>query len=288
MKRLIAAVLCLSILALCACSKNETVEEIQTSVTESTTHPNTFTEWDSELVPENFPKPQPGMHDLEITTGSAGENGYRSDYVRLTFICFEKDIYEFSNSLSECGYVGGVKNIPSPAAYYAEGFTGNWHDGKKLVTINGYEVLSTGEVKFVFDIIDCIESFPEALEPIFPKFVGYSKTAPTYRLYNSKGEVVSEEFSGILGEGGWFWDFGFENAMVGVTMEQLNQYEIEMVDAGFGGNCITTYTDGCTVISYDMTKMIDGKIHGIYIAYNQSLKTMDVVYTNDISLVTGE
>ncbi|MBQ4603334.1 MAG: hypothetical protein IJB16_01915, partial [Clostridia bacterium] len=82
----------------------------------------------------------------------------------------------------------------------------------------------------------------------------------------------------------WSWDFGFENTFIGVTLEEVEAYVNDLVNAEFSGSSATSVTDGCTVVSYDLIKETGNNTYGVFIAYNQILKTMDIVYTNDIYL----
>lgn len=289
MKRLIALIISISFIFLCACSDNETQIDNSTKETVATTeHPDAFSEWGTDLLPEDFPVPVKGMHSLRIESGKASEDTYRTDWVRLTFTCFEKDIYDFSNSLTSSGYVGGIKNIHAPTSYYYEGFNGTWQNGKNIVRVNSTKTLETGEIEFVFDILECRESFPAELAEAFPKFEGYAISTGKYYLYNDKKtEVISRKFGGVLSDNSWYWDFGYEDAFIGVTMDEISAYENALVDAGFGGDCSTSVVDGCTVISYDLYKTVGDKRYAVFVAYNQILKSLDIVYTNDASLFTG-
>ena len=289
MKRLIAFVISISLILLCACSGNETQTENSSNETVQTTeHPNSFSEWGTDLLPAEFPAPVKGMHDLKVESGNASEDTYRTDWVRLTFTCFEKAIYDFSNSLASNGYIGGIKNIHAPTGYYYEGFNGNWQNGKNIVRVNSSKTLDSGEIEFVFDILECRESFPAELAEAFPKFEGYAISTGKYYLYNDdKSEVISRKFGGVLSDNSWYWDFGYEDAFIGVSMDEITAYENALVKAGFGGECSTSVVDGCTVISYDLYKTVGDKRHAVFVAYNQILKTLDIVYTNDASLFTG-
>lgn len=290
MRKFIALLISLSMLTLCACSgeNGDSSSETQSDVSQTQNQTEYVTDWGTDLLPANFPAPPSGMHELTVESGSASDDGYRSDWVRLVFTCFEKDIYEFSNQLIANGYMGGIKNIASPSTYFLEGFNGSWHDGENLVIINNAAITESGEVAFVFDVMKCIESFPDALETIFPRFNGYAKGTGQYYRYNEDMEIVSREFEGTFSDNSWYWDFGFENAFVGVTLEQLTEYENALVEALFAGNSATSVVDGCTVISYDLVKEVGDDVYGVFMAYNQTLKTLDIVYTNDISLVTGQ
>ncbi len=286
MKKYIALFISIIFVILCGCSDNgKTVSEKPSSPAETTQHPNAFTEWGTDLLPENFPDPVQGMHDLKVESHKASEDTYRTDWVRLTFTCFEKDIYTFSNALDDCGYSGGVKNIFAPASYYFEGFNGYWQNGKHIVKISNTKILDSGEIEFVFDILECRESFLEGIEAEFPRFDGYAVSTGEYYLYNAdKTEVISTKFSGITSDNSWYLDYGYEHAFIGVTMDQVSQYENKLVEAGFGGNCSTSVVDGCTVISYDLFKPVGDKMYAVFVAYNQTIKTLDIVYTNDSSL----
>lgn len=290
MKKFISAIIVLFMLFLCACSEQETTPDTteQSEVSQTESQIDYISEWGTDLLPANFPAPPESAHDLSIDSGSASVDSYRSDWVRIIFTCFERDIYEFANRLKANGYTGGVKNIASPSSYYPAGFIGNWHDGENLVRINNAQVIETGEVTFVFDIIKCTKSFPEALETIFPKFDGYAIGTGQYYKYNENMEIVSREFDGTFGDNAWYWDFGFENAFVGVTLEQLTEYENILVEALFGGTSSTSVVDDCTVITYNLYKEIGDGVYAVFIAYNQTLQMLDVVYTNEPSLVTGQ
>ena len=289
MKRLIAFIISILLVFLCACSGQETSLDNSTKETVALTeHPNSFTEWGTDLLPEDFPAPIKGMHDLKVESGEASEDTYRTDWLRLTFTCFEKDIYDFSNALASSGYVGGIKNIHAPTSYYYEGFNGNWQNGKYIVRVNSTKILDSGEIEFVFDILECRKNFPEELETEFPRFDGYTIATGKYYLYDeSKTNVISRKSGGVLSDNSWYWDFGYEDAFIGVTMDEISAYENKLVEAGFGGDCSTTVVDGCTVISYDLYKMVGNKRYAVFVAYNQTLKTLDIVYTNDASLFTG-
>ncbi len=289
MKKIIAFLILLSFIMLCGCSDNgKTPSSSPTDPVETTLHPNAFSEWNSTLIPEEFPDPVKGMHDLKIEAHKASEDTYRTEWVSLTFTCFERDIYSFSNALDECGYSGGIKNIFAPTSYYFEGFNGSWQNGKHIIRVSNAKLLDSGEIEFTFDILECRESFLEGIETEFPRFDGYAISTGKYYLYNDdKSEVISQKFSGIISDNSWYLDYGYEDAFIGVTTEELTAYENVLVEAGFYGNCSTSVVDGCTVISYDLFKTVGDKQYAVFAAYNQTIKLLDIVYTNDASLFTG-
>lgn len=289
MKKIIALSIVLMFIMLCGCSDNgKTVSDEPTVPVETTQHPNAFTEWGTDLLPEDFPAPVQGMHDLKVEFHEASEGTYRTDWIRLTFTCFEKDIYTFSNAFNDCGYSGGIKNIYAPASYYFEGFNGAWQNRKNIVRINTTKNLDSGEIEFTFDILECRESFLDGMEAIFPRFEGYAISTGEYYLYNTnKTEVISTNFSGIISDNSWYLDYGYEHAFIGVTVDELSAYENKLVEAGFYGQSSTSVVDGCTVISYDLYKSVGDKKYAVFAAYNQTTQTLDIVYTNDSSLFTG-
>ena len=116
MKKIISLMLAASLIFLCACGKSDdnTPSESAAETTESTTlHDKAFSEWGTDLLPENFPAPPKGAHSLTVQTGtpSADGNGYRSDWVRLTFTCFDKDYLEFAAEFFKLGYSGRTKYL---------------------------------------------------------------------------------------------------------------------------------------------------------------------------------
>lgn len=292
MKKLLSILTALSMLFLCACSGQSGTGETTTSA--STTSAETaktvkfFTEWGTDKLPAEFPAPPENAHSLTVSTGKASDTGYRTDWVRLKFTCTEEAFYTFSNALIELGYIGGVKNIASPSTYFLAGFNGGWQNGENLVRINNAEKQDNNEITFTVDILGCTDTFPDELEKIFPKFDGYTKSGGMFYLYNEAREVVSHTFDGAFGNDIWHWDFGFENAFIGVTANDLSEYEAALVEAGFAGKSANSTVDGCTVISYDLVKETEKFTYGVFMVYNQTLRTLDIVYTNDIELVIGK
>lgn len=296
MKKLLAFVFALLTVFLCSCSnKNNNNATTSTALTyESSTAVSTtetieyFTDWGTDLLPENFPAPPEKAYNLSVSTGQASETGYRSDWVRLTFICPEPNFYMFANDLQSKGYKGGFKNISSPSTYFPAGYNGGWQDGKHLVLVyNASKKSDSNDIIFVLDILECIDNFPEALTEVFPKFEGYSGTIGSYFRYDTEGKLLADKYEGTINLDRWYWDFGFENAFIGVTLEEAEAYAQKLVDAEFSGASATDVVDGCSVVSYDLIKEIGDKTYGAFMVYNQITKTLDIVYTNEIEFVIG-
>lgn len=300
MKNIVAILLAFSTILLCSCSdkgksnseatasaeQSTTVNITKAAAVTGTTNPDIkyVTEWGTDLLPEDFPAPPANTYNVEIDQGQANKT-YASDWVRIRFTCPENEIYKFTNEFIKAGYIGGSKKIESPSTYFLPGFNGYWQNGKNYIRVAASEYGENGELTLVIDIAECKDSFPEALTSIFPKFNGYTKRSGIYNEYDENKNRTGNEFIGSLNANSWSWDFGFENTFVGVTEDDLVAYENELVNAGFSGASATSVTDGCTVISYDLIKEVGNKTYGVFIAYNQILKTMDIVYTNDISLL---
>ncbi len=302
MKKTIAFILAFSMLFLCACSdkgENEnnntttasaeqspTVNTAETTSAAATTNSDVeyVTEWGFDLLPEDFPAPPANTYNVEIDHGQANKT-YTSDWVRLQFTCPENEIYKFTNDFIKAGYTGGAKKIESPSTYFLAGFNGYWQNGKNYIRVAASEYSENGEITLLIDITECKDNFPDVLTSIFPKFNGFTKNAGIYNEYDENKNRTGNEFIGSLNAKSWSWDFGFENAFVGVTEDDLSAYENELVNAGFSGTSATSVTDGCTVISYDLIKEVGETTYGVFIVYNQILKTMDILYTNDISLL---
>ena len=297
MKKFIAFILSFSILFLCACSDNgEKNSETTTATSEQTTTETAssegtsnpaveyVSEWGSDLLPEDFPSPPGGTYDVMIEKGEAN-NSFSSDWVRMKFTCPENEIYRFTNDFIKAGYMGGAKKIEAPTTYFKSGFNGSWQNGKNLGRVTASEYSKEGMLTLIIDITECKDNFPAVLTSIFPKFNGFSKSSGIYSEYDANKNKTDNEFMGSLYANSWTWEFGYENTFIGVTESELDEYVNELFKAEFAGVSSTSITDGCTVISYDLVKETGTEIYGVFIAYNQILKTMDILYTNDISLL---
>ncbi len=293
MKKIVSLLLTASLIFLCSCSDtNDDITDNTSSaeVTESTTHPDAFSEWGTDLLPENFPAPPEGAHSLSIETGKASTEGqgYRSDWVSLNFTCLEKYYLDFAAEFFKAGYNGRTKYL-STTGYFPEGYNGSWQDGKTLVRLSKAVLNNDGEFEFRLDVMKCVDNFPSALEEYFPKFNGYSRNAGKYLGYNGIDSVVTEKFIGFDQSEHWYWDFGFENAFVGVTAEEFENYIDLLIDEGFSGRVSDTTADDCTVTSADLFKEISSdEVYGCFMLYNRSLQTLDIVYTNHVERYVGE
>ena len=293
MKKIIAFILAFSMIFLCACSDNktETITESTTSVLTETTVVSTtsdpnkkiISEWGIDLLPRDFPAPPNGAYNFEYEHGKANDE-YASDWVRIQFTCSENELYRFTNDFIKSGYTGGTKRIDAPSTYFKEGFNGYWQNGKNYIRVSASQYLENNEITLLIDITECKDNFPTVLTSVFPKFNGYSKNSGLYNEYDDNMNRLDNEFIGSLNAKSWSWDFGFENAFVGVTIEEVEAYVDELVSKEFSGSSATSITDGCTVVSYDLVKEIGDKVYGVFIVYNEILKTMDIVYTNNIYL----
>ncbi len=302
MKKIVALMLSLIMLFLCACSDNKDISDETTTAGLSTTENNTSSasvnssdqtansasaEWNSDLLPEDFPAPPNGTHDIIIEHNPANLN-YSSEWVSIQFTCPENEIYRFTNDMLKAGYIGGAKKIDSPSKYYRAGFNGAWQNGKSLVRVAASQYNDKGEITVVIDITECKDNFPDVLTTLFPKFNGYSKNSGLYSEYDENKNRLDNEFPGSLNAESWTWDFGHERAFIGVSEAELEAYIDLLVDAEFAGNGATSVTDGCTVISCDLVKETDTCTYGVFIAYNQILKTLDILYTNDAMLLINQ
>ena len=297
MKKIIALMLAFLMLFLCACSdkkniNNETTVEqslTETTIVNSSKKDDTdiITDWNSDLLPEDFPEPPNGMHDVVIEQNQSNIN-FDSDWVSIQFTCPENEIYKFTNDILKAGYIGGAKKIDMPSEYYRAGFNGAWQNGKNLIRISASQYNKLGEITVVIDITECKDRFPTVLTSVFPKFNGFSKNSGLYSEYDENKNRLDNEFIGSLNAKSWTWDFAFERAFVGVTLEEVENYVNELVNAEFAGKSATSVTDGCSVISYDLIKETETCVYGVFIIYNQILKTLDILYTNDAMLLIGK
>lgn len=297
MKKIIAAFLALSTVFLCSCSDKENItngtttaqsaaETTTASTTKKQTEKKYSTEWGSDLIPSDFPSPPPNTYNIEFDHGTANET-FASDWVRIQFSCPENEVYKFTNDLLKAGYIGGAKKIDAPSTYFLPGFNGCWQNGKNHIRVSASQFSDDGDITLLIDITECKDNFPTVLTSTFPKFNGYTKNRGIYNEYDENKQRTDNEFIGSLNAKSWSWDFGYENAFIGVTLEEVEAYVNELVNAEFSGASATSVTDGCNVVSYDLIKEIGDKTYGVFIVYNQILKTMDIVYTNDISLLVA-
>ncbi len=295
MKKAIAFLLAFSTIFLYSCSDKESTntgkeqatpsvsDEAETSAATTDSSVKYISEWGIDLLPEDFPSPPKGAHNFEYEHGEANDE-YASDWVRIQFTCPENEIYKFTNDFIKAGYIGGAKKIEEPSVYFKAGFNGYWQNGKNYIRVSASQYEKNGDLTLLIDIAECKDNFPTVLTSIFPKFNGYAKNTGLYNEYDDNKNRLDNKFIGSLNAKSWSWDFGFENAFVGVTLEEVENYVNELVNAEFSGSTSTSVTDGCTVVSYDLVKETGDKIYGVFIVYNQILKTMDVVYTNNIYL----
>ena len=299
MKKSFAVLLAFLTVFLCSCSdKNITTHDTTTSTeqpseataalstTEKQSEIEYATEWGTDLLPTDFPPPPANTHGIEIKSGKANKE-YSSDWVRIQFTCPENEIYRFTNALIKSGYIGGSKKITAPSVYYPSGFNGYWQNGINYIRIAASQYDDNGQLTVLLDIAECRDNFPTVLTNMFPKFNGFTKNSGLYSEYDKNKNKTTNEFIGSLNASSWTWDFGFENTFVGVTLEEVEAYVNELVNAEFSGASATSVTDGCTVVSYDLIKKVGNSYYGVFIAYNQILKTMDILYTNDASIIVN-
>ncbi len=299
MKKLSALILIFTILFLCGCkgkpssdSEAVTTSSNPPAISETVTAPQTtakvfISEWGSDLVPSDFPAPPEGTYGLyiEADTDKSDEN-YREGRVFLSFVCAENKFYDFTNGLLENGYIGGVKNIVG-GTYYSDGYKGYWQNGKNLVRIIYSSLSADKELTVILEILPCADYFPEALTEFFPKFNGYSFRGGVYCAHDASGEHFETEFQNGFAPK-WHWDFRFKNGFIGVTLDEFEDYYKTLGYADFSGVVTQDIVDGCNIMMVDVTKVIDGTTYGVYMLFNQTIRTLDIVYTNEPSLIGAE
>lgn len=283
MKKIIAIFISAITLFLCACSgqSKKPAETTESTMPESTVKYST--DWRTAPLPANFPSPPEKMYDFYFSTGAGSETGggYRADWLRLYFTCPEPEFYLFAGKFAENGYVGGFKKFSDSTEYYPSGYYGHWQDGEHLIRINKAEALDNGELKFVLDIVEYSDNFPDALTQFFPKFDGFTKSEGSYCGHDITNESETTEFNGAFESPYWHWNFVGDDCFVGVEETEVNAYVDKLGRAGFVGPFVYSTADGCDILSVDLTKTINGSKYGAFILYNQTLKTLDILYTND-------
>lgn len=290
MKRIIALSLVLSLLFLFACKKQETEDTTTTQATQTTTLkeeknalPEYVTEWGSDLLPADFPAPPAKTYDVSVKSIPAENtlSGICKDITRLIFTCPETEFYKFSNKLVMQGFYGGMKNIVD-GTLYSDGFAGGWKSEKYIIVIIESRYEDNGDLKICLDIAENTSSFPEALKAFFPEFAFPARTGGTYIGYNTEDDQTND-FNGSFEHKYWQWHFRFDNAFTGVSMNDFNAYIDALEEAGFSGEMGSSTIDGCTVINADIVK----DNFAIILSYNQILRRLDIVYTNNADDLLG-
>ncbi len=299
MKKFAAIFLVFALLFLCACASDLTDTKQtsappglnnlplisgQSSETVPTTEPVIIKTWDTDLLPEKFPEPPEGTYGFRIEKGDPATDAgnFSAEWVRIGFTCPETNIFTFTNELINLGYIGSIKLFEQDG-YYPMGYKGYWQNGEHIVRINATSIDDSSNLTLIMDIVPCVDNFPTVLEEYFPKFNGYTAETGLYCAHDSAGASITNEFTGKLHDV-WHWEFCFSNGFVGVTYEEFEAYYMALSEAGFVGVVDNETLDGCNVLTLDMTKTTEDGEYGAFILFNQTLRTLDVAYTNDLSL----
>ncbi len=290
MKRFIALSLVLSLLFLCACSKDKNADTTTTQAAQTTTLkeekndlPEYVTGWGSDLLPADFPAPPAKTYDVSVKNIPAESKlaGICKDITRLIFTCPETEFYNFSNKLVAKGFYGGMKNIVD-GTLYSDGFAGGWKNDEYIIVIIESRYEDNGDLKICLDVTENTSSFPEALKAYFPEFAFPARTGGTYIGYNTEDDQTND-FNGNFEHMYWQWHFRFDNAFTGVSMNDFNAYIDALEEAEFSGEMGSSTVDGCTVINADIVK----DSFAIILSYNQILRRLDIVYTNNADDLLG-
>ncbi len=289
MKKTIALVLAAAMIMLCSCTDNSahTQPDGITAETVAATK-EIVTEWNTTVLPEKFPSPPKGTHDLSIVKGDAadGEYAYTTDFYRITFICPETEFYSFTNELLSLGYIGGSKKI-TDGEYYSDGFKGYWQNGETYIRISNSSNTDNGEIIISLDIAECVDNFPKALEEYFLKFNGFCQSDGFLCGHDAnKIEVNANSVNPAeITTPYWHWDFRFSNGFVGVEQKDFEKYFHDIEATGYEGTITSLTVDGMSVFSGDLIKKTGVTDFGVFMLYNTVLKTLDISYTNNTELI---
>lgn len=289
MKKIIALLLALSIIFLCACSDNGEKEQDESTTVASQEQSTAkaikyITEWESELIPEDFPDPPANTYGEYVTVLPA-ENEYSGrchDTIKLVFYCPENEFYNFANSLIAFGYIGAFKKITN-GTFYDDGFRGGWRNEKHTVVISESSYNENGDLKICLEIVESFSAFPKGFEDYFPAFDFPARKMGLYAGANSEVDETNEYY-GTPEHVNWQWHIRFRDAFIGVSLDDFYEYCDKLTDAGFEGTMVPETIDGCSVVSCDMIK---GENLAAFMLYNQTTKTLELIYTNDPGSITG-
>lgn len=304
MKKITALILCFSFLFLAACSnKDDNIKYVNgdqvskvgqeviggwedfKTVTQGSIDTTLPVSDISELLPENFPEIPEGISDLTMVKRPYTEGSdYPTEYTEINFICEYITLVNFSQSLKELGYKGGIKEIEN-GTYYPSGIHGAWQDGKYLIRIAGSEALVDGSHAITINIVPCKNMLPAEIANITAPFNGFSGALPFYYEYVN-GEPVKREFDGSF-HAKWKIVFSSLGSFAGVTLEDIEKYCADLEAKGYTIGTVETGTlDGCNVFLGDAASN-DESIYILYV-YNESLSTMDLYITNDVDSIINE
>ena len=296
MKKYFAFVLAVSLIFLCACTGKDTGEAtVTTSAVQTTSESERviISEWNTELLPADFPAPPEGTYNFEIEEGNhlTDVSDYASDWVRIKFTCPYVNFFNFTNSLIESGYTGRTRTVEkTDNTYYRNGVHGYWQNGTDIVKINN-SYLEGEALTVVMDIVPCTKGLPEELLEFFPDFDGYCVGSGLYCGHDASLESVSSVPGDKL-DPNWHWEFlcaGYVgNAFIGVTEEQFDEYCDLLGEAKFSGPISISTLDGFEITSVDTVKDIDGTTYGAYMIYNPDLMLLEFGFTNNPVLMTDD
>ncbi|MBO5858274.1 MAG: hypothetical protein J6R20_00640 [Clostridia bacterium] len=236
-----------------------------------------------EDLPEGFPSLPEGTSNISMIkyTAAQSREGYRSDWIRVKFSTPKHSLVAFSTDLAAAGYKGGLKFVESSQAgyeYYPPRLYGAWQNGKHVISIVECENEIDGSYAVTLDIVECVTSFYPELGNYFPVFNGYTAIPGKYQEITSSGSLLTHEFDGAFHEK-WQITYIRENAFVGVTRRQYEEYIKALESDGFTGEMFQYKLDGCSTYIYDGINSQD-KVY-VSMIFNENLSTVDVVFTND-------
>ncbi len=295
MKKFSAIILAASMLFLCACTGNETPgTSTTTSVPTTDAKEKTIiTQWNTDLLPANFPAPPAGTYNFEIAEGNhlTDESDYTSDWVRIRFTCPQSNFFTFTNALVSNGYTGRTRTVNEiENIYYRNGIHGYWRDETNIVKINSSSV-KDGELTVIMDIVPCKKGLPEKLLEFFPDFDGYCVGNGYYCGHDSSLEFITRTPGETLSPN-WHWEFlctgNAGNAFIGVTEEEFDAYCDLLGEAKFSGPITSDNVDGFKVTMVDVLKDIDSTTYGAYMLYNPDLMLLEFGFTNNPVLITKD
>lgn len=296
MKKYFAFVLAISMIFLCACTGNDTGETtVTTSAVQTTSESEKviISEWNTDLLPADFPAPPEGTYNFEIAKGNhlTDASDYASDWVRIRFTCPYVNFFNFTNSLIESGYKGRTRTVEeTDNIYYRNGVHGYWQNGTNIIKVNSSH-LESGVLTVIIDVVPCTKGLPEKLLEFFPDFDGYCVGPGLYCGHDASLESISTTPDDKLNPN-WHWEFlctgDAGNAFIGVTEEEFDNYCDLLGEAKFSGPIGISTVDGFEVTTVDTVKDIDGTTYGAYMIYNPDLMILEFGFTNNPVLITKD
>ena len=300
-KKATALFLAAMLLFLCACSGNETqpTENQQTAATlpinqaQSKAAAETKDGWNSSVLPESFAHEPQGCKTIstQIIPASRLKSEYTVEAVRITLRCLPEQMDAFSEEMVSLGYVGGICFYKG-SEIYGDKVVGHWTNDEYLATISDSKesIAEKDGLRYTLtlDVVKCENGVPEVLKKGFSEVkTCWTRADGEYYGINAIG-IENAEPDETLSDVNWMWKFRDEDAFIGVTSQEYEDYLLQLTVLGFEGYAEVESDEYGEIVYYSAEYSYDNNSFGVYLCYITYLSTLEIIYSNDISYFYGE